>query len=156
ATVLRVIDELKRCGALTTTRRGRRSSQYALHASALEVPHWDFKAAGTKSHSGRKKSHSEPQEVSERDPEQGREQGKEQGTLADAPAAPRRVAAHRVPSKSARKDAPDPRVAVLLALFCQTHEATLGTKYLCAGARDAVALKRALATYDEATIRTTL
>jgi hypothetical protein len=74
----------------------------------------------------------------------------------DAPAAPRRKAARQVAHKSARKDAPDSRVAVLLGLFCQTHEATLGTKYLCVGARDAVALKRALATYDEATIRTTL
>jgi hypothetical protein len=160
ATVLRVLDELKRCGALTTTRRRRRSSQYTLHPLALEVSLWDFKAAGKKSRSGLKKSHSEPQEVSERDPEQGKEQGKEQGTEqgtpADAPAAHRRVAAHRVASRSSQEDAPDPRVAVLLRLFCQTHESTLGTKYLCAGRRDAVALKRALATYDEATIRMSL
>jgi hypothetical protein len=81
---------------------------------------------------------------------------KEPSLFADAPAAPRRKAAHRVAHKSARKDVPDPRVAVLLGLFCQTHDAILGTRYLCAGARDAVALKRALATYDEETIRATL
>jgi len=156
ATVLRALDDLKRCGAVTITRRRRRSSHYVLHPPALEVSLWDFKAAGKKSHSGRKESHSEPQEVSERDPEQGREQGREQGTPAAAPAAHRRAVAHRVPSKSARKDTPDPRVAVLLRLFCETHQAALGTKYLCAGARDAVAIKRALATYDEATIRRTL
>jgi hypothetical protein len=79
-----------------------------------------------------------------------------QGTPADAPAAHRRQAAHRVAKKSPRTDPPDPRIAVLLQLFCETHEATLGTKYLCAGARDAVAFKRALTTYPEATIRATL
>src|SRR5262249_47749707 len=76
ATVLRAVDELKRCGALTAARRGRRSSQYTLHPSALEVSLWDFKAGGSKSHSGRSKSHSEPHEVSERDPERDREQRK--------------------------------------------------------------------------------
>jgi hypothetical protein len=84
------------------------------------------------------------------------EPSSEPSLFAAAPAAHRRKAAHRVAKKSARTDTPDPRVAVLLRLFCQTHEAILGTKYLCAGTRDAVAFKRALATYDEATIRATL
>ena len=84
------------------------------------------------------------------------EPSSEPSFLAAAPATHQRKAAQRVATKSPRTDGPDPRVAVLLRLFCETHEATLGTKYLCAGARDAVAFKRALATYDEVTIRATL
>ena len=156
ATVQRALAQLKHCGALTRRRRRRLPSCYVLHPTALEGSLWDFKGAVKKAHSGRKKAHSGTQEGSERALNQEGNQEENQEPLADAPAAHRRTAAHRVAKKSPRTDTPDHRIAVLLRLFCETHEAALGTKYLCTGARDAVAFKRALTTYDEATIRATL
>jgi hypothetical protein len=74
--------------------------------------------------------------------------------------------ASRVPSKqptkgtakkgTPEKPPPDPRVSALIAAFAEQHRQTLGTKYMVSGGRDGKAFKRALATFDESTIRQAL
>jgi len=148
ATVQRALNQLEDCGAITITRRRRQTSQYVLHPTALEVSPCDSKGESLKSHLGRKKSHPEPQEVSQRGIDPGRETGSETGTPADAPAAHRRVAAHTVPHKPAPKEPPDPRVKVLLDEFCRLHLEALHEPYQVRGKRDGQHLKDALRLRD--------
>lgn len=80
------------------------------------------------------------------------ERSQERPLFADAPAARRRVAARKRARKTNPDHPPDPRVRLLLERFVAAHRQALGTAYLVRGGRDGTHLKRALATYDQATI----
>lgn len=85
------------------------------------------------------------------------EPSSEPSLFADAPPV-RRRAAKKVSrrKKATDRPAPDPRIAVLLADFCERHQTELRTKYLVVGGRDGRWLQQAVATYAEAEIRRAL
>jgi hypothetical protein len=163
-TVLRSIATLEQCGELHVERRTGRPNRYRVTLGDPRHPLPNRGQNGT----GASES-----PVSQRHPTSdsealhqclsgtrtGKEPGKNQVETSSAPA---KASADRLGKKgtakkgTTEKPPPDPRVSALIAAFAEQHQQTLGTKYMVSGARDGKAFKRALATYDEASIRRAL